>query len=215
MLRDMDFPINEIRDMLSGYSEDIELLDYFVRQRSALKEKISYIKAAELSLDDIIKSIRRMQMNTSHVTNEVQEKTIEDIIFAGFRFKGKYNEVGSAFKKVGRIAGRHISGSAMSLYYDHEYRETDADIEAGFPVSKTIKSEDITCRVLQGGRAATIVHKGPYDNLGKSYSRLFAYIEDKKYKFLTPSREIYLKGPGMILKGNPDNYLTEIQVMID
>lgn len=27
-----------------------------------------------------------------------------------------------------------------------------------------------------------------------------------------PTREVYVKGPGMIFKGNPKNYLTEIQL---
>jgi hypothetical protein len=30
-----------------------------------------------------------------------------------------------------------------------------------------------------------------------------------------PCREVYIKGPGMIFKGNPKNYLTEIQLMIE
>ena len=29
-----------------------------------------------------------------------------------------------------------------------------------------------------------------------------------------PTREVYLKGPGMIFKGNPNKYLTEIQILI-
>jgi hypothetical protein len=29
-----------------------------------------------------------------------------------------------------------------------------------------------------------------------------------------PTREVYLKGPGMIFKGNPKNYLTEIQIQV-
>ena len=29
-----------------------------------------------------------------------------------------------------------------------------------------------------------------------------------------PSREIYLKGPGMFFKGNPHKYVTEIQLPI-
>lgn len=31
----------------------------------------------------------------------------------------------------------------------------------------------------------------------------------------TPSREVYLKGPGMFFRGNPDRYLTEIQVLVE
>lgn len=28
----------------------------------------------------------------------------------------------------------------------------------------------------------------------------------------SPTREVYVKGPGLIFKGNPKNYLTEIQL---
>jgi len=51
--------------------------------------------------------------------------------------------------------------------------------------------------------------------LGDSYKKLFTYIHEKGYQSKIPTREIYLKGPGMILKGNPKNYLTEILVMIE
>lgn len=216
MLRDMDFSINGIREMLSGYTEDLELLEYFEKQQQKLKDKISQAKTAESSLDEIIKSIRRIKMNTKNINYEILEKQAEDIIFAGFRFKGKYNEVGSAFKKVGRKAGRFINGNGLTLYYDCEYKETEADIETGFPVSKSLKTNGgIDCRILKGGKAVTIIHKGPYESLNKSYERLFTFIEQKKYKSLSPSREVYLKGPGMIFKGNPENYLTEIQVLIE
>ena len=216
MLRDMDFSISEIREILSGYSEDTELLEHLEKQQIKLKQKIQQAKAVESSLEEIIISIRRIKMNIKHISFEVKEKEIEDIIFAGNRFKGKYNEVGNAFKKVGRKAGRLICGSAMTLFYDCEYKETDADIEGGFPVRKSFKSNnDIDCRVLKGGKAVTIIHKGSYETLNKSYEKLFSYIESKKYKTISPSREIYLKGPGMIFKGNPENYLTEIQVITE
>jgi hypothetical protein len=29
-----------------------------------------------------------------------------------------------------------------------------------------------------------------------------------------PTREVYIKGPGMIFRGNPKKYLTEIQMLI-
>jgi hypothetical protein len=42
--------------------------------------------------------------------------------------------------------------------------------------------------------------------LGESYKKLYEAIHKKKVKTKLPSREVYLKGPGMILKGNPKNY---------
>ena len=216
MLRDMDFPISDIRKILSGYSEDTELLEHLEKQLQKLKDKISQAKAAESSLEEIIISIKRIKMNIKHISFEVKEKELEDIIFAGNRFKGRYDEVGNAFKKVGRKAGRFICGSAMTLFYDCEYKETEADIEGGFPVRKSLKSNnDIDCRVLKGGKAVSIIHKGSYETLNQSYEKLFSYIENKKQKSISPSREIYLKGPGMIFKGNPENYLTEILVLIE
>ena len=39
-------------------------------------------------------------------------------------------------------------------------------------------------------------------------------MKDKGYRILMPTREVYVKGPGMIFKGNPKNYLTEIQILV-
>ena len=51
--------------------------------------------------------------------------------------------------------------------------------------------------------------------IGRTYAKVFAYINERKLKVCSPTREVYLKGPGMIFKGNPKNYLTEIQVLLD
>lgn len=41
------------------------------------------------------------------------------------------------------------------------------------------------------------------------------YVKEKGYRVALPTREVYLKGPGMILKGNPKKYLTEIQMLLE
>lgn len=103
----------------------------------------------------------------------------------------------------------------MNLYYDSEYKEDDADFEPCFPIRKGKSSDDISVRELKGGRCVSLIHKGQYENLSESYKKIFAYINEKGLKTLLPSREVYIKGPGMIFKGNPNNYLTEIQIMIE
>jgi effector-binding domain-containing protein len=134
---------------------------------------------------------------------------------AGLRWKGKYADTGFAFQKLGKLAGRHIAGKAMNLYYDVEYKEGEADIESCFQVRKgTAESGKYSVRALPGGLCVSILHKGPYDQLHCAYAALFEYIQKKGYQSLTPFREIYLKGPGLIFKGNPAHYLTEIQVLV-
>jgi effector-binding domain-containing protein len=81
------------------------------------------------------------------------------------------------------------------------------------PVRERKDVAGISVRELPGGQCMSLVHQGPYDQLFRSYARIFEYINDQKYTVIVPTREVYLKGPGMIFKGNPKKYLTEIQIM--
>src|SRR5262245_11887000 len=77
------------------------------------------------------------------------------------------------------------------------------------------KAKDgISIRELPGGRCVSLLHKGPYDQLGRSYDKILPFGKEKGYEIVMPTREVYLKHPGMIFRGNPKNYLTEIQMVI-
>lgn len=136
-------------------------------------------------------------------------------MIAGYRMKGKYPDIGKGFGILGKNLGRQINGKAMCLYYDGEYKEDEADFEPCFPIRKGTGGEGISVRELKGGKCVSLIHKGPYENLGDSYKKIYNYMNQKKYKAQIPTREVYLKGPGMIFKGNPNNYLTEIQFLIE
>jgi effector-binding domain-containing protein len=68
---------------------------------------------------------------------------------------------------------------------------------------------------LKGGNAVTLIHVGPYDELSRSYARLFEYCRENGLKTLLPGREHYLKGPGMIFRGNPAKYITRIVMLYE
>ncbi|MEZ5325705.1 MAG: hypothetical protein R3F19_11660 [Verrucomicrobiales bacterium] len=57
--------------------------------------------------------------------------------------------------------------------------------------------------------------KGPYQALGLSYERLLQHVRTHQHTMLLPPPEVYLKGPGMIFRGNPKIYLTEILLPIE
>jgi effector-binding domain-containing protein len=95
-----------------------------------------------------------------------------------------------------------------------EFQEV-ANYETCMPVKGGKSSGDIEVRDLPGGRCVSLLHKGPYDQLSRSYEKALAYVKAKGYRLSSPCREVYLKGPGMVFKGNPKNYLTEIQLMIE
>jgi len=129
--------------------------------------------------------------------------------------KGRYEEVGKGFSQLGKKVGRYISGPAFTLLYDGEYMEDGADMEPCFPIRKQVEVEGLSVREIPGGRCVTLLHKGPYMEIGRSYEQVLKYINDKGFQAQLPTREVYLKGPGMIFKGNPKKYLTEIQLFIE
>jgi effector-binding domain-containing protein len=167
-------------------------------------------------IDDIIHEQREareaQKMATS--TFAIEERDVAPILVAGVPMKGRYSEMGPVFGTLCKRLGRRIAGKPLCLYYDGEYREEDANFEPCVPVRKRVEADGISVRELPAARCVTLVHRGPYEELRCSYARALAYAKERGYEVTLPTREVYLKGPGMIFRGNPMKYLTEIQLPI-
>lgn len=147
--------------------------------------------------------------------HDVKIKQVESQLIASIRFKGYYHEVGKAFGTIFKAAGRYCSGKPFSLYYDRGYKENNADIEACVPVSKEIRYPGINCRALTAAKVVSLIHQGPYEQLGRAYKKIFDYVDNEKLDVEIPSREFYIKGPGMFFRGNPKKYITELQLVVE
>jgi effector-binding domain-containing protein len=150
----------------------------------------------------------------THAEFQCEEKSLPPMKIAAVRMHAPYKDCGHGFSKIGKAFWRQINGPALLLCYDTEYRDI-ANFEACMPVNSGQSKGDIEVRELPAGRCISLLHKGPYEELGQSYEKARTYVMQKGYKLAIPSREVYLKGPGMIFRGNPKNYLTEIQLMIE
>jgi len=211
-LREVGFSIEEIAEILGQCEDDADIIGHLDRQKKAVAERIRSEKDVIRKLDEIIRQEIEAKKLLEAGSFAVEEKTLDPILIAGFRLRGKYSDCGKGFSRIGRALGRHICGKPFCLYYDCEYREDDADLESCFPVRKQVAAEGISVRTLAGCRSLSLVHKGPYEQLGLSYEKVLREAKGRKAAISLPTREVYLKGPGMIFKGNPKNYLTEIQL---
>ncbi|MBI3865393.1 MAG: MerR family transcriptional regulator [Planctomycetia bacterium] len=212
-LRELEFSISDIRELLQN-SADEDFLKILERQHTAIKDRIRRLGKAARSLEQFI-SQEREARTMAQTTDDVHEKTLDPVLVAGIRMRGRYCDCGSAFGKIGRSFGRFLCGKPLLLHYDDEYHETDADFEACMPIRQEKRVDGVSVHELPGGRCVALVHHGPYDQLSRSYARIFQHIHERKYRVVMPTREVYLKGPGMIFKGNPKKYVTEIQVLIE
>jgi DNA-binding transcriptional MerR regulator len=214
VLKEFDFSLAEIKDLLDECQDESDMLVQLEQKLERVKGKIDRYRDISRSIASIIEYEKESAMDKSREF-DIEEKELETILIAGHRMRGKYQEVGKGLGLVCRKMGRHVNGKPMTLYYDGEYKEEDADFEPCVPVRKGKDADGISVRELKGGRCVSLMHKGPYETLKTSYKKVFAYLNDNGYRAATPIREIYKKGPGLILKGNPKNYLTEIQVMVE
>jgi DNA-binding transcriptional MerR regulator len=213
-LRRLDFPIAEIGDILRSCADDSDLLDALNRQRKAIEARLRHDREISRRLDQLIDREREFRESMQNTTFEVQDKNLESILIAAVRMKGKYSDCGKGFARIGKRFGRLICGKAFLLHYDVEYHEDDADFEACLPIRKGEAIDGISVRELAGGKCIALMHEGPYDELGRSYAKILKHAKANGYEIEMPTREVYIKGPGMIFKGNPKKYLTEIQFRV-
>ena len=211
-LRQMEFSIEDIATVLGECSDEADILNYLERQKNVLQQRIQEDRDIVRSLNEIISNEKAAKQLLEGGNFAVREKTLEPMLVAGIRMKGKYSDCGAGFSRLGKAVGRHICGKACCLYYDGEYRDGDADFEPCFPIRKEIAADGISIRTLPGGPCPTLVHRGAYDQLGRSYAKILKHADERKMKVSLPTRQVYVKGPGIIFKGNPKNYLTEIQL---
>lgn len=213
-LKELDFSLKEVKEILENFQNDDEIGAYLARKSREIGEKIAAYAGIREKLNLIMKKGEENKM-VDNKKQEVLVKELPDLLIVSERFKGKYEDVGRAFGRLYRIGGSAAGGAAFSLYYDKDYKEEQADIEACVPVKREISKDGVQSRLLPGGRAVCLIHHGPYEKIGESYQVVFDYLAQNGYSAQSPSREVYLKGPGMVFRGDPEKYLTEIQVLID
>jgi len=213
-LRHMEFSLEDIATVLSECVDEADILIYLERQQNVLQQRIQADRDIVRSLNEIIAKEKAARQVLASGTDSVGEKVLEPMWIAGIRLKGTYNECGSGFSRLGKLVGRHICGEPMCLYYDGEYRDGDADFEPCFPIRKEVTVEGVSVHPLPAARCLTLIHRGPYDQLGHSYAKVLHQAKERQAKILLPTREVYVKGPGVIFQGNSKNYLTEIQLPI-
>lgn len=211
LLRSLDFSIAEIRDVLENCRDDSDLTCYLEEKRTRVENQILVEKALIKKMNLYIKPKDREEISMNY---QIEVKDIPDVTVAAIRYRGKYDEVGKHIGKLYKAVKDQKAGAPIQCYHDEEYREADADLELCLPTKKLIRHPDVEGKKLPAIRAICITHVGSYSKLNLAYKAIFDYAREHSLTCVTPSREVYLKGPGMIFKGNEDSYITEIIVPV-
>jgi DNA-binding transcriptional MerR regulator len=211
-LRGLELSLSEIEELFTSYDVGAGALAFLEQQRQRIAARRQRLGHVARELDRMIRAEREALARLADEPAEIVEQTLEPLLVASLRWKGTYAETGRMLGRLYRTYGRRAAGPPLNLYYDDEYKDEDADIESCLPVRPAGPAAGFSVRTLPGGPCVSLVHRGPYSELGRSYGRLMRYLQEHRYAWSLPIREIYHRGPGVLFKGNPKNYLTELQV---
>jgi DNA-binding transcriptional MerR regulator len=212
-LRELDCPLELIAEILGECADDAGALVFLEEHRTQIARQLDHLRGVANSLDAVIQR-EKEAVEASAVSPDIIEKTVAPQLMASIRMKGRYADCAQGFRKLGRHFGFQMAGKAGMLIHDEEYREDDAEFSPCFPVRKGKVVEGIEVGEIPGGPCLSLVQRGPYTTIHHAYARLLTEMRRRGLHARVPSREVYLKGPGMIFKGNEKNYLTEVQIFI-
>jgi len=217
-LVDLGFPLAQITEVLAAkeQGDDRTVAHLIQEQRKRVSTEIKRLQ----SIDHFL---QRQQMEMfSMIIAEPTLKDIDTIRVLSIRDKGTYEEV--IPKLIGILCEYFsspmrgsepisITGPFMTIYHDGEYREYDADIEVAAPVTGRLPDQipGITIRTLPGGRFASAIHKGPYQDVHESWGKLYEWTVNQVYEPQAPCRDNYLNDPDEVPE---EELLTELLIPV-
>jgi DNA-binding transcriptional MerR regulator len=210
LLRDLAFSIAEMKEILAQGDSPDDLAYYLAEKRALIAEQIR--KDREL-LKKFDLYLQPQATGESKMTYQITRKDFAALTVASVRFQGKYGDVGKYFGLLLKETGRQACGPPFCCYYDDDYRE-EADIEACVPTRGAVHGKWVKARELPGITAVCTTHTGNYASLNLAYKAVLDYTGEQGLQCLLPSREIYHQGPGLIFRGNPHKYVTEIVIPV-
>lgn len=224
-LRELEFSIAEIRELLSGQEPGRGTADLLQRKALELNRTISRYKVAKRELEEFVAFENTVEARARELGESVVERTLEALTIGGLRMRGDYAEIGRRIGTVMKRFGRWAAGGPFTLYHEMEYRDQDADYEVCVPLRRVPPPQESgkgtgpepaggtwSVRTLPRRRCLVTLHQGPYEQIGRSYARLLRHARSADAADGLPIEEIYLRGPGMFVPRSPSRYLTEIRL---
>lgn len=140
----------------------------------------------------------------------IEIRDIEPIRVASLRYKGIATEANKVFPNVFKSIKGKTNGAPFFCYYEMNPETKMGEMDLCVPTEETPTASGIEAKEMPRIKAVCITHIGSYETLYKAYGAIDQYAMEHNLKLQSPFREVFIKGPGMLLKGNPNQYITEI-----
>lgn len=214
MLRDMGFPLKEIRRHMEQRST-AAALDALTAQKKLVHNEIRRLQTVERNLTRKLEEWQRVACARTGVPF-FQEKKAQLLAVEPVHAPQGLLEVDLALKRLLRRANQQ----GYCYFYqlgDCVSRESLAQknflqFEKAFvPLLERVPGE--SCVQKPAGRYACIYHQGPYTATRDSYEKLLAFLHQQGITPAGPAYEFFVLDS--MTTARPEEYLTEIQIPVE
>lgn len=213
-MKEAGLSLSEIHARLRSDYNRQDLVDLLRLKEAELQNTLRSEQERLKKLHNWIIAIEREGLNRMA---DISIKKIEPVLVAGLRDQIKgFDGVGETWKELNDEIdknGAKIVVPCMMLYYNGGENGV-WDIEVVEPINKSfIPGGRVKVYELPGhDRVATIVHQGPFETIGTTFTAIHQWIAENGYTQSGCTREICHKGDW--LTDDPNEYITEIQVPV-
>jgi effector-binding domain-containing protein len=137
-------------------------------------------------------------------------RDIEPIRVAYMPYKGAVAEANKVFPTVFKSISGKANGAPFLCYYVMNPETKMGEMDLCVPTAQTPTASGVEVKEIPRIKAVCVTHIGPYETMQNAYAAIDEYAKEHNLHLQPPFREVFIKGPGMILKGNPNKYVTEI-----
>lgn len=209
-LRLVNMPLSDIEATLDA--DDPEPL---------LKAHLASLEQQRQDIDLMAAQLqRRIDRREYLLSTEVNIKATAAVIALTHRtdtnYPGIFEDIPAGFETVIRVlekAGVDPVGPPFTRYHRVPDADTSGNIEMCIPVPTVVEAGDGTTIVeIDAHVSASIVHRGSYEDMGRSYNTVAAWIHERGHRIVGPHREVYLNSPADV---DEDDLLTEVLFPIE
>lgn len=145
---------------------------------------------------------------------QIEIRDIEPIRVAFMKYNGIVTETNKVFPNVFKSIQGKANGAPFFCYYVVDQKSKVGEMDLCVPTAETPNGNGITVKELPRIKAVCATHIGSYETMRYAYEAIERYAQENSLILQPTFREVYIKGPGMFLKGNPQKYITEILFQI-
>lgn len=213
LLRQIGLVPDEIGLILSGVSQE----DILQKRKVEVLAEIEDARQQLSRIEFILSGQEEKQfMNYQAIIKELPG----GIVYSKKMAVSNYNAYFELIPAIGEQVMAHYSDLKCAtpeycfiVYLDGEYKENNFNVESCEAVTEMKESfEDIIFKKIEAVTAVSVMHKGPYAELGKAYAYAFKWVEDNGYTVADSPRENYIDG--IWNKEDEADWLTELQIPI-